>query len=65
MTAPSSAQTRRNRVTGGRKAATFVKRARRDGRYGPDGSARGSAPAAFDIGETLARIRAATDPGGG
>lgn len=63
MTAPASPQARRNRSAGGRKAAEFVKRARRDGRYGPDGSARGSDQVRFSIADTLARIRAATDPG--
>lgn len=63
MSGAASPQTRRNRVAGGRKAAAFVKRARRDGRYGPEGSHRGSDQVAFPIAETLARIRAAQDGG--
>lgn len=61
---PASKQTRANRVAAGKKAAAFVQSGRRTGRYGPEGSARGSAPLAFSIAETLARIRAATDKGG-
>lgn len=58
MTAPATPQAKRNRSAGGRKAAAFVARARRDGRYGPEGSHRGSDQVGFSIGETLARIRA-------
>jgi hypothetical protein len=66
-----SAQTRNNRVAGGRKAAAVkaaraaqVAAARRDNPFGPDGPVRGSAPVDFSIGELLARIRAASPPGG-
>lgn len=53
----ASAQTRRNRSAGGRKAALFVRNARRDGRYGPEGSHRGSAAPIEDVGTILARLR--------
>lgn len=70
-----AAQLRRNRSAGGRKAALFKSTARvrraeaepsRGGLYGPEGSHRGSTPAAEDIAVILARLRAGrSDPAGG
>lgn len=62
--AAPSAQTRRNRVRGGKKAAGFVKAARRNGRFGPDESHRGSAPPIDSFATILARLRATVDSRG-
>jgi hypothetical protein len=56
----ASDQTRRNRVTAGKKAAATVKarRVQRNDRFGPEGSHRGSTPVEWDFAGVLARLRA-------